>query len=305
MKVEIRQLQILRELGERGSVNAVAEALYVTPSAISQQLRLLQATTPAPLTERNGRRLALTEAGRALAAAAVSVETALAVAREAVDAYTEKPGGTVSVAAFHSAAASFFPGLLRTFNGNDGPRLHLSDQDVAQADFAPLTGDFDLVIAHRLDHTTPWPSSVSVTPLLHEPLDVAMPAGHPLASQRRVTPGDVAGEPWITVQDGFPLLATILAIGAAAHRPLEVVHRINDFSLAADLVAAGAGLALIPRWTTAPLPGVVLRPLGAVHARRQIDALCRPERAVRRSVRTVLHELSQAAEQLSRRRDPS
>jgi DNA-binding transcriptional LysR family regulator len=302
MRMEVRQLQMLRELGERGSVNAVAEALYVTPSAVSQQLRLLQATIASPLTERNGRRLALTDAGRALAAAAVDVETALATARDAVDAFTDEPGGSVKVAAFHSAAVTFFPTLVRTFAGDDGPRLHLSDQDVEQSDFTPLTGDFDLVIAHRLDHSPPWPSSVSATALLHEPLDVAMPVSHVLAAKKRVTPREVASEPWITVQDGFPLLATVAAIGAAAHQPVEIAHHINDFAVVAEVVAAGGGLALMPRWTTTQPPGVVLRPLTGVSARRHIDVLCRPERAVRRSVRAVLRELQQTAKQLSKRR---
>ena len=300
--MDVRQLQMLRELGERGSVQAVAEALYVTPSAVSQQLRLLQATIASPLTERHGRRLALTDAGRALAVAAAGVETALAQAREAVDAFTDEPGGPVEVAAFNSAAATFFPTLLRAFTGTDGPRLHLSDQDVAQRDFTALTGDFDIVIAHRLDHTPPWPQAVTTTALLHEPLDVAMPATHPLASKCRVSPGDVAREPWITVQEGFPLFGTIVAIGAAAHQPLEIIHHINDFAVAAAVVGAGGGLALLPRWTSAPPPGVVLRPLTGVPARRHIDALCRPERAARRSVRAVVHELQNAAHRISKRR---
>jgi DNA-binding transcriptional LysR family regulator len=301
--MEIRQLQILRELGERGSVSAVAEALYVTPSAISQQLRLLQATIASPLTARDGRRLSLTDAGKALAAAAAGVETALAKARDAVEAFTDEPGGAVKVAAFHSAAATFFPTLIRSLAHPGAPRLHFSDQDVAQSDFTPLTGDYDIVIAHRLDHSPPWPRNVHTIALLHEPLDVAMPEAHPLASKRRVTPREVAREPWITVQDGFPLLATIVAIGAAAHQPLEVVHHINDFAIAGELVAAGGGLALMPRWTTALPPGVIRRPLTGVHARRHIDALCRPERAVRRSVQAVLQELQQAAKQI--RKGPS
>src|SRR5674476_1134543 len=88
-----------------------------------------------------------------------------------------------------------------------------------------LTGDYDIVLAHRLDHTPPWPPGVSVTALLHEPLDVAMQENHPLASKQRVTPHDVAGEQWITVHDGFPLFGTIEAIGAAAGRRLNIVHR--------------------------------------------------------------------------------
>jgi len=296
--MEIRQLQILRELGERGSVTAVAEALYVTPSAISQQLRLLQRSVAVPLTEHQGRRLALTDAGRALAASAAEVETALAKARDAVDAFINEPGGPVHLAAFHSAAEAFFPPLVRAFGKPGPPRLALADEDVAQSEFATLTGDYDIVLAHRLDHTPPWPPGVSVTALLHEPLDVAMPENHPLASKQRVTPRDVAGEQWITVHEGFPLFGTIEAIGAAAGRRLNIVHHINEFFVAAEVVAAGGGLALMPRWTTQPRAGLVLRPLTGVHARRHIDALCRPERAVRRSVRAVISELQQTAAQI-------
>jgi len=204
----------------------------------------------------------------------------------------------VHLAAFHSAAEAFFPPLVRAFGKPGPPRLCLADEDVAQTEFATLTGDYDIVLAHRLDHTPPWPPGVSVTALLHEPLDVAMQENHPLASKQRVTPHDVAGEQWITVHDGFPLFGTIEAIGAAAGRRLNIVHRINEFFVAAEVVAAGGGLALMPRWTTQPRAGLVLRPLAGVHARRHIDALCRPERAVRRSVRAVLSELQQTAAQI-------
>ncbi|MYS46087.1 LysR family transcriptional regulator, partial [Streptomyces sp. SID5998] len=118
-----RQLRILRELGELGSVTAVADALQVTPSAISQQLRLLQRSIPVPLTERAGRRVVLTEAGQALAGAAIEVETALARARHTITDFAGRPDGDVSVAAFHSAAATLFPLLLRALSGPDRPRL--------------------------------------------------------------------------------------------------------------------------------------------------------------------------------------
>ena len=72
--MDVRQLQILRELGALGSVRAVADALRVTPSAVSQQLQLLQRSVGVPLTQRDGRRLRLTEAGESLAASAVDVE---------------------------------------------------------------------------------------------------------------------------------------------------------------------------------------------------------------------------------------
>ncbi|MFK4224877.1 LysR family transcriptional regulator [Streptomyces sp. NPDC019890] len=290
-----RQLRILRELGELGSVTAAAEALLMTPSAISQQLRLLQRSIPVSLTERDGRRLVLTDAGQALADAAVEVETALARARHTIDEFVDQPDGGVSVAAFHSAASAFFPLLLRGQTGPGRPQLSLADEDVAQDHFPRLTREYDLVLAHHLDHAPPWPRAVTVTTLLREPLDIAMPADHPLAAKRRLTPRDVADQPWITVHDGFPLMATIDAIATAANRRLEIAHRINEFAVVAEVVAAGGGLALMPRWTTRPHPALVLKPLSGVHARRHIDVLHRPERLARRAVRTVLTELHRAA----------
>ncbi|PTN00174.1 MULTISPECIES: LysR family transcriptional regulator [unclassified Streptomyces] len=296
-----RQLRILRELGELGSVTAVAEALLVTPSAISQQLRLLQRSIPVPLTERRGRRLVLTDAGQTLAGAAIEVESALERARRSVGEFLDRPDGEVSVAAFHSAAAAFFPLLLRALASDGAPVPRLADEDVPQEEFPRLTREYDLVLAHRLDHAPPWPHTVTATTLLREPLDVAMPATHPLAAKRRVTPRDVADEPWITVHDGFPVMATIEAISAAAGKRLHLAHRINEFAVVAEAVAAGGGLALMPRWTTRPHPALTLRPLSGVRARRHIDALHRPERTARTAVRTVLHELHKAARTIQER----
>ncbi|MFI5840273.1 LysR family transcriptional regulator [Catenuloplanes sp. NPDC051500] len=299
-----RQLQILRELGEVGSVTATAEALSMTPSAVSQQLRLLQRPIPVPLTARDGRRLVLTDAGRALAGAAIEVETALARARSVIEEFVERPDAGVSVAAFHGAAAAFFPPLLRRA-GPGRPRLALADEDVARDQFPRLTRDHDLVLAHHLGPASPWPDTVVAIPLLREPLDVALPSDHPLAAKRRLTPHDVVDLQWITVHDGFPLMATIDAIATAANRPLVIAHRINDLAVAAEVVAAGGGLALMPRWTTRPHPGMVLRPLSGVHTRRHIDVLHRPERAARRAVRAVLADLRSAAATIRRADHPS
>ena len=296
--MDVRQLAVLRELGDRGSVTAVAEALFITPSAVSQHLAALQRNVPVALTKRRGRTLVLTDAGTALAAAATDVATALARAEAAVDAFLDDPRGPVRVAAFSSAASAFFPLLLHDAAAG-GPPVECAEHDVAQSRFPALCADHDVVLAHRLDHSQPWPATVSATPLLHEPLDVAIPAGHPLARQASVGVADVSAEPWIGVHEGFPLVAPLEAIAAAGGRPMTVSHRINDLTVAASLVAAGAGLALMPRHTAPVRPDVVLRPLSDITLARHVDALVRPERAYRSTVTTVLAALARAADQLS------
>ena len=108
-------------------------------------------------------------------------------------------------------------------------------------------------VPHRLDHAPPWPRTVTSATLLREPLAVPLPVGHPLAAEPVLSPRDVADQPWITVHDGFPLMATIEAIAASADRALDIVHRINEFTVVAEVVAAGGGVALMPELGYAPV----------------------------------------------------
>ncbi|MFC7532824.1 LysR family transcriptional regulator [Actinoplanes sp. GCM10030250] len=293
--MDLHHLRLLRELGDRGSVAAVARAMHITPSAVSQQLKALQRSARVPLTERRGRHLVLTEAGRALAAAAVEVWTAMDKADRIVGAYLDDAGVPVSIAAFHSAGLAWFAPLIRRLAAG-GPPLRCADEDVAHAGFPALVADYDLVVAHRLAHSPPWPADrVAVVPLVQEPIYVAVPAGHPLAARSALTAADVAGEQWISVHDGFPLEGILATIAAAAGRPLTIAHRINDFAVAAAVVASGAALALLPGYTSPPNPGVTLRPLANLPAGRHIDVLTRPETLHRAAVRTVLDALREIA----------
>jgi DNA-binding transcriptional LysR family regulator len=292
--MEIHQLEILRELGALGSVKAVADTLMVTPSAVSQQLALLQRKVDVPLTRKEGRNLVLTEAGQVLADAGAAVVSAMADARDAIGNYHGSGGGKVSLCGFHSAGQAVFAPLARILDAPGQPRIELSDEDVAQQDFPALTARYDLVLAHRMDHSPRWPAErVTVIPLAHEPLDVALPAGHPLAAKAAVTADDVGGEAWVTSHTGYSPADVLSAVAAVSSREPNIVHRINDYSTVAALVATGGVVGLLPRYTAGPVlsPGIVLRPLEGISTRRRIDLLARPENLKRRSVTIVCEEL--------------
>ena len=298
--MDLHQLFILRELGERGSVAAVARALFVSSSAVSQQLSALQRSTGVALTERRGRRLVLTPAGTALATAAASVSTAMAAAEQSVAHFHEEPAAPVSLSAFHSAGLAWFGPLISRLASPAGPTgtpIRCGDEDVARQDFPALVADYDLVIAHRLPHDPLWPQRVTVTPLLYEPLDVALHVGHPLAGRSSVSVADIADEPWIAGHPGFPLAEAVNVVAASAGHPLRIEHRINEFFVAASVVASGSAIALLPRYTRAPAPGsgLVLLPIDDLRVGRQIDVLSRPETLLRASVRLVLGELRAVA----------
>lgn len=291
---DLDQLATLRELADRGSVTAVADAVGRTPSAVSQQLKALQRQVGVPLVERVGRGVQLTAAGRALAAGAVTVATALAEAQAAWQAYRDEVGGTVRLAAFHSASELLIPGLLHRLARFGELQLDTFDEDVEQDAFAGLTADYDIVIAHRSDDVVaPDRPQVVTTLLMREPLDVGLPLDHPLAGREFVTPEDLVGEDWIVPPPDYPIDRVLTAVAARSGLPVRVVRRSTHLPLIEKLIAAGHGIGLLPRHTSADRAAgrFVLIPLKEIRAGRVIEALARPDRAARLAVRTVLDEL--------------
>lgn len=301
--MELHQLQILRELGALGSVTAVAEALRVTPSAVSQQLAALQRGFRTPLTRKQGRALVLTAAGEVLAASGAEAIDAMAAARNALDAFEHDVTGTVTVSGFHSVGQALFGALVRELAAAPpAPTVHLTDEDVAQSDFPALTARYDLVLAHRMDHSAPWPSNgIRSLTLVREPLDVAVAATHPLASRRSLSPADVAGERWVTSRIGYSPDDVLRAIAAVANQPVQVRHRINDYGAVAAVVATGDAIGMLPRYTSRSVDerDIVRLPLRGVNTLRAIDVLARPEHLRRRSVRQVIESLQRVMARLS------
>ncbi|MFJ3384538.1 MULTISPECIES: LysR family transcriptional regulator [unclassified Curtobacterium] len=291
---DIALLPVLRELEERGSVSAVAAATHRTPSAVSQQLQTLQRQVGVPLVERVGRGVRLTDDGRVLAGLATGVATAIATVDAAWQEHLGGASGTVDLAIFPSAAELLLPGLLTRMREHPGIELVLSDVDVSEDEFAPLAADHDVVVGHRPDGApAPDRAALTTVPLLREPLDVALPEGHRLAGHERVRIDEVVDETWIGVPEGYPIDRVLTAMAAATNAPPQVAFRTIHLPVIENLVAAGHGVALVPRYTSGTrAPGRFrMAELADVRAGRRIEALVRPDRMVRPVVRTVLEAL--------------
>jgi DNA-binding transcriptional LysR family regulator len=295
--MDVRRLELLRELGERGSITAVAAATHRTPSAVSQQLKVLEREIGFPLTERRGRGIVLTDAGRTLARTATDIAVAIERAEAVWNAFVEAPAGEVSISTFPTAGQMFLPGLLRAAGATPGLSLVVTDRDPALPDFPRLTNDFDVVLAHSPSRPRAWADAgLAVDELLVEPLDVALPVGHPLASRPVLEAADLVDEVWIGVPLDFPFQQVLTEIERIAGRPPRVAQRFSDTRITEAVVASGGGVAILPRYTArASAPALELRPLVGVSAQRHISALSRPDRAERPSVRLVIELLRQEA----------
>lgn len=301
--MDVRHLELLRDLAEHGSITAVARATHRTPSAVSQQLQSAQRELGVRLVERDGRGLRLTEAGRVLADQALVVSTALAEVQAAWDDYRGGPAGEVSVLALPSTAEYLLPPVVARFA--DSPiRLLLSDEDLAEEEWPRLTRDHDIAVGHSLSDRPRGGDAVETVRLAREPLDIALPARHPLARRPQLDPGDLVDEPWIGVPTGYPFDSVRLAVEEATGRRVDVVQRLRDNRLVEALVAQGIGLAVLPRFTTRPREDVVLRPLAGIDTARHVFAFLRPDRARRLAVRTVLDAIRESAAEVANRLAP-
>ncbi|SEK55450.1 LysR family transcriptional regulator [Rhodococcus maanshanensis] len=285
--MDAERLRVLRELADRGTVSATAAALSMTPSAVSQQLKILAREAGVAILEPDGRRLRLTDAGHALVLRAEDVLAALDRASAEMASYRGSPRGRVRVALFPSGAALLLPGVLARIS-DLGVEIEAQDVDEPASAVPQLLADFDVVLTHR-DERAPSLISprVRTEALMREPIDLLLGPGHPLADRSEVGLAELADESWISVRGGFPVDDVLQSVAAATGVQPRVVQRINDFRVIEELVAAGHGVALMPRYALAH-QGLVCKRLAGVRAARIYELATRPAATDRPAVGAVL-----------------
>lgn len=289
---------MLRELADHGTVAAVAQVLSMTPSAVSQQLKILQREAGVTLIEPDGRRVRLTDAGQVLVGHADAVLAALDRARAEMDAYRSTPRGTVSVSFFPSGAAMLLaPLIIRA--AERGVHVLGRDIDVPASRAPAQLADFDVVVVHRDEHdASPWGPRFESTELLREPLDVVLPPGHHLAGRDQVRLTELADEPWIGVEGGLMVDDVLNSIAILSGVRPRITQRINDFRVVEELVHAGAGVALMPRYVRLARELVRL-PITDISMARRVEAITRTGTSTRPAVAAVLEELRTIAADIS------
>ncbi|MFE5479474.1 LysR family transcriptional regulator [Nocardia sp. NPDC056541] len=293
----IERLRILRELADRGTVAAVAEVLSMTPSAVSQQLKVLAREAGVALLEPDGRRVRLTDAGQALVLRADDVLAAMDRATAEMAHYRGSPRGQVRVASFPSGAALLLPLVLATL-ATSGVELVAGDEDLPPSEASKLLADYDIVLTHR-DERAPSLAGprLSARVLMREPIDVVVAPDHPLAGRSSVRPEELAEETWVSVRGGFPVDDVLESIATVTGVRPRIAQRLNEFRVIETLVVSGYGVALMPRYAVAH-PDLSVLPLAGVRAARVYEIITRPQAHRSPAIATVLDAFEAAAREV-------
>jgi len=320
---------MLHEFAARGSIARTAEALGYTPSAVSQQLAVLEREAGTPLLDRTARSAGLTAAGRRLA---VHAERILAMVEEAesdLSAQAGQPSGRVVVTAFPSAAVAFAPALARSLRAHPKLSLLLREADPAEglqlvrsgeveaAIVDDWTGRLSALVASPPGHASMDGAGVgdgagadhgqgvlSYYHLVRDPLVLVVARDHPAANpDLPVDLRALRNEPWLAAPSGEPSRQATDRLLAAVGLTPPVPSEFEGLGTVANLVARGLGIAIMPRLAVGAYERrLVVRELPAgLDLARDVFAVARTASVTRPSVAVIVSALRGAARSISHR----
>lgn len=298
--LNLERLRTLDALARHGSVSGAAEALHVTTSAVSQQLGKLEREIGQRLLAKNGRGVRLTDAGRLLSEHAARILSQAELAESDLEAHRGQAVGELRLSAFPTAARGLFPAALGALRAeHPGLRVRSSELEPEQGIAGVVRGDLDLaVVLDWYNKPMPVPDGLVKAPLLDDPAEVALPAGHRLAGRDEVDLTEFAEDEWITWGEGeFCHEWLMFTLRSKGVEPI-VGHRAGETHTQLGLVAAGLGVCIVPLLGRHPVPeGVALVSLKQ-RLRRHVYVIWRADADRRPSIRAAVEALRTAARKL-------
>ncbi|WP_372351401.1 LysR family transcriptional regulator [Streptomyces sp. KL116D] len=304
--LDLQRLRALHAVSVHGTVGAAAAALGYTPSAVSQQIAKLERETRTVLLEREGRGVRLTDEALQLAETARELMAIMERAETGIEERRGVPAGRLTVAAFASAARGLLPAALAGLAvRHPALDVRLTEVDPHLSVDLVAKGAVDVVVAHDWDIAPlPAPAGVEQAVVGDDLCDLLVPDGHPLAGRESVRREELGGERWVSQPPGRVCHDWLLRTMRSAGFEPEIVHQADENPTLVALVAAGLGVAVIPRLGRGALPaGVVAVGLDPM-PRRRVYALWRTGTARRPAVGAVVEALRTQG-RVCLRREPS
>ncbi|MFC7406390.1 LysR family transcriptional regulator [Georgenia alba] len=244
MDIDPRRLGFLLAVSRSGGVLAAADAMHVSPSAVSQQIARLESELGIRVLDRQPAGAVLTPAGRLLAETAERIESELGEARRALSELEGNVSGVVVVGAFQTVIRAVLVPLLEELE-QALPGIDLVVHEVAEehGQRALRRGELDLLVTeHDVTVQAPPPAGTFDVPFLDEPWVVAMPASEPAPTGLL----ELADRTWLAPQQSGATARALDRLATELGLTARAAHRYRDFDVALSMVAAGLGIALLP-----------------------------------------------------------
>jgi DNA-binding transcriptional LysR family regulator len=301
--LNLNRLNVLCEVVRHGSFSGAASSLAYTQSAVSQAIARFEAELGVPLVVRDRGGVRPTAAGATLIDHADAIFGQVQAAEDELAAVLGLRGGRLRVASFPSAGSTLMPIALATFRARH-PDIQLTLAEGEPEEIAPRLrgGEFDLALLFSFgdsgaDIRGRQGAGLRTVPLLEDPLELALPADHPLVSKARLTLADLRGQDWIQTSEASPCARHVVRSCLAAGYEPHVTFESDDYDTIQGLVAAGVGVALIPKLALTHVhPGIVVRDLSPENPRRNVLAATIAGPGVTPAARTMLTVLAEVSQ---------
>ncbi len=295
--LSVDRMRVLHAIAANGSLNGAAVALHVTNSAVSQQLSKLEREVGQPLVERNGRGVRLTDAAELLVEHTGRILSLVQRAEAELEAHRGAVVGQLRISSIATAARGLAaPALAALHENHPGLRVRLVEREPDESVPSVARGESDMaVLVDWIGSTVPMPKDVIRAPLMEDIADIALPATHPLAHRDRIDLDEVVKESWIGWSGGS--ICDTWLHGMLRERGVEphVAHEAEEHQTKMALIAAGLGVAVLPRLGRGPVPeGVCLVPVQPALS-RQVYVFWRADSARRPAIRAAVRALREAA----------
>jgi DNA-binding transcriptional LysR family regulator len=298
------RLRILREVIDHGSFSGAADSLAYSQSAVSQAIATLEREAGAPLIERSRSGARPTAAGAALAGHADGILARIEAAEIAVAAISAGRGGRLRTASFPTAGATLMPQAIAGFRASHpGVELTLAEDEPEEIAPRLRAGEFDLVLLFEFEGVGErLEAGIRRFPLFEDPLRLALPPGHRLASKRSIRLEDLSEEAWVQTSEASPCARHVVRSCHAAGFEPRVSFESDDYEVVQGLVATGVGVALIPELALSRArEDLQIRELSPGSPMREVFAATPRAATVTPAVATMLDVLREAARSRGRR----
>lgn len=302
--LDVKRLGILREVAQQGSFSAAADALYLSQSAVSQQIATLEREVGMQLLDRTRGGPKLTDAGRVLVSHAEAAIARLEEAERELAAIAGLEGGELRLASFPSASATVLTEAVALFHRRH-PEVRLSVADAEPEDSLPRLRGGELDLALSFDYPSvpvPEERDLDRTLILTESMYVALPADHELAARDVVPLSALAEYEWLCGSRPSSCGEVVIAACRNAGFEPQIGFESDDYHVMQGFIAAGLGVTLLPDLALPTLRAdLVVRATDPPAPVRNVWAVARNEGSRSPAAEEMLRTLVEVGRSLSAR----